>query len=199
MSQTLTLPASVRDYMLKPGVRTAVDHLLEQKSDHFPIDLQWESMLDYHDGLLMAAKVRRDYVAILHSAWVMIWEEALESVRDMHEVPFADYPPDTLPSPKLVWSDALYRIYSLPGREDASLYTAMALFPNKGLVAYIAAEDGSERNLLSADNVGLEGWIPDESNYWRTKRGAAKVHSDGVVDVSALITAAREVLRTLST
>lgn len=197
MSQTLTLPASVCDYMLKPGVRAAVDHLLEQKSDHFPIDLQWESMLDYHDGLLMAAKVRRDYVATLHSAWGMIWKEALVSEGYVLEVPFADYPPDALPSPKMVWDDALYRIYSLPGGENASLYTAVALFPNEGLVAYIAAENGSEKSLLSADNVRLKGWIPDESNYWRTRCSAGKVDSDGVVDVSALITAVREAVGVL--
>ncbi|MBA2781115.1 hypothetical protein [Billgrantia kenyensis] len=197
MSQTLTLPASVRDYMLKPGVRTAVDHLLEQKQDHFPIDLQWESMLDYHDGLLMAAKVRRDYVASLHSAWGMIWKEVLVSEGYVREVPFADYYQEALPAPKMIWDDALYRFYSLPGRKDAWLYTAVALTPSDGLVAYIAAEDESEKNLLAEDIVRLQCWIPDEADYWRSKRGAAKVHSDGVVDVSALITAAREVLSIL--
>jgi len=198
MSQTLTLPDSVRDYMLKPGVQTAVDHLLEQKPDHFPIDLQWEGILDYHDGLLMAAKVRRDYVTTLHSAWEMVWKEALEDGGYVHEVPFADYPPDALPAPEMVWEDALYRVYTLPGRENAWLYTAVALSPSEGLVAYVAAEDENGKNMLSADHVGPQCWIPDESGYLRTGLNADRVASSSIVDLSALITAARKAVGSIT-
>lgn len=61
MSRFFELPESVRDYMLNPGVQTAVNHLLEQVADDFPLDLQWNEVEQYHDALLMAYKVRRDY------------------------------------------------------------------------------------------------------------------------------------------
>lgn len=197
MSQTLELPASLRDYMLKPGVRTAVDHLLEQKADHFPADLQWSEVLNYHDGLLLAAKVRRDYVEVLLCAWEMVWADVLVG-GGFAEVPFADYVPTALPAPSVVWDDSLYRVYSLPGREEARLYTAVALLHNEGLVAYVAADDENDKNLFADDRFQVQRWVPDNAGYWRTLPKAGPLDANGCVDVGPLKAAAEEALRQLT-
>ncbi len=192
MSSVLVLPESVRDYMLNPGVRTAVDHLLSQKPADFAPDLQWHEILSYHDALLMAAKVQRDYVATLIDAWQLIWKPVLERHGIVKDVPFSEYISGNLPSPEVIWEDALYRIYEIPGHpKKAWLYTAMALLPKEGLAIYIAAEEMQKYRNLLPDTDGFKFWKKDENGYLKSKL-AGSIDESGQIAVGSLIEAAEE-------
>lgn len=173
----LHIPKSLNDYLKDTGIATAVDHLLTRKSNQIPLDLNWEEVIAYHDALLMAAKVRRDYLKTLIDISKIIWQPD----ERWKEFPIAELEPNEQPSPEVIWNDSLYRVFELNDNRKKRLYTALAINPGEGVIAYMKLEG------MEANQISLSQWMDkDEDGYRHTLEYLAVPGNTGIIDLGRL-------------
>lgn len=189
MTCQLQLPQSLADYLNNKGVATAVDQLLLQKNDYLPSDLGWDEVIDYYDALLMAAKVRRDYLETLMEISKNIWQ--LDEC--WKEFSIDKLEPSEQPSPDVVWNDSFYRVFELGNNSGKRLYTAVVINPGQGVIAYMKL-GGIE---ITQDLSPL--WSKeDEYGYRSTKKNLAVPGNTSIIDLRKLKEATNEVLAAIA-
>lgn len=194
----LKITDSLHDYLHNPSVATAVDSLLSQKSDEMRLYVEWEEITDYHNALLMAYKVRHDYVIFLKQAWDKVWDIGSLKDRGWNEISFKEIRKEELPTPEVVWGDSLYRIYKNRDNSDLRLSTALELSPEDGVIAYFSCKSRSREigeNLELSDrwSTGL-----DKDGFRHTCEKLAVPDDIRGVDLQSLANAAKEVIESLS-
>lgn len=182
MTTTVPVPESLRSYFTDPAIRSVVDHMLDAKASELPTDLDWDEISDFHRAHASAAKVRADYAVLLLELWDAVWKAPLKDNEITEDVPFSKYPDDTLPSPKVVWDDCLYRIFEVG--KDVRLQAGLGI-PNAGhLVAYFKPEQSGRPY---PELVLPASWSVDEDNYYCTPEEIAIFDKDqSSIDVTEL-------------
>lgn len=76
---TFRLPESYASYITDLTIRTAVDHLLDEK-EPIPSDMEWHELNDLQKSEFAAFQVRCDYAVFLHDVWQSVWSGVCDRI-----------------------------------------------------------------------------------------------------------------------
>ncbi|MGQ7246104.1 hypothetical protein ACUN9Y_02050 [Halomonas sp. V046] len=187
----IKLPESLYQYLKHASTRQSVDALLEHELQHLADGMQWDELINHCNTLILAHKVRRDYVESLIKASKRVWRPLIRGT-EWRELTIGELEQDYKPAPNTVWRDSLYRIFI--NRETRQrLTTALSFNIGEGLVAYLSLAGASSADIPT-------GWEIDGEDpaYWRTQPGLADFRNTHHLEVSRLMAAADDAISVLS-
>ena len=132
-NQPLAMPATVRDYLSKPAIRTGVDALLGVKPNMLPPDLQHKELGDYYAARAAAELVRFDWAAVLLDLWKKTWGAVLH--KNWIPQPLAAHvKEDYAVTPAACWEqDAICFVHKIGSHH---LATAVSIDSHEAVLAF---------------------------------------------------------------
>lgn len=197
----INIPESYRDYLTDRAIQSVVDHLLEQKDDALPAELEWDEVHSYHSAWLSAQKVKTDYALLLLELWAVIWKPSLEkhgissihaySIEDMKEY-------DAEPSRRALWDDGVFYRWFTYTSNDASFEVETKIsISDENIRLHLKIENEAEEYIT--DELELsELWEKEEDDgyiYLSTRNKLASLtQCTDRLDISELIQLADEAI-----
>lgn len=163
-------PATVREYLTDPAIKTGVDALLKIDADDVPMDLPLDQITDYFTARGTAELTRHDFAATLSRLWTHIWGDRLapewelapykDLIREEHGI-----------TVELCWDNQTFSCFHRS--RQFLLYTAFALEANRTTIAL--SLERSDGELLGTtlppftwlENDDWSGWLVLEQRHAR--------------------------------
>ncbi|MEZ5477370.1 MAG: hypothetical protein R3E95_07785 [Thiolinea sp.] len=198
----IAVPESYRDYLHNRVVRSVVDHVLPQKENRLPVDLEWPDIRAYHEAGLAARKVKVDYGLFVMELWDAVWKPVLEKydINDELAWPLIEMDESERPSLDNFWDNGLFvKNFTLRrGGGQVHLYPQSCV-AEREVSILISAQTGGWESLSAELNLN-ELWAEeaDEFGNRQTVSGLVEIAADSRhLDVSALVDLADEALSKL--
>ena len=179
-------------------MQEAVDHILDAKSLHVPVDLEWDDLPSFHRAVLAAHQAQCEYAIFLHELWSAVWKPALDAcdigISSLGRI--ADTPEwwDLELDTHALWLNGVL------GHVLDIADTKFALSPgvvvdNERALLWLSLHEDKFDPITGLD-LGAD-WPSedvDEDGFPHTRKELAPIADDGSVDLDALRKAATDAL-----
>lgn len=182
---SFALPESYASYVADPAVRTAVDHILVNKSLDVPEALDWDQLPDFHAAVLGAHQVRCDYASAIQGLWDAVWGKAIDEAGIGPDLE-ADSIAETAPwyggvgfDAEALFRDGVFARRHTRGDSYVGLGVNLDLREAQLIFSLVNEKDED----LAADLLSRDEWEPEQNEkgygYWST-RGLGPIRDGGV-------------------